>query len=39
MLRGWYVNVMLTDEQVSKAAIRRFAEQAVRVLVTGRTEW
>jgi TetR/AcrR family transcriptional regulator, mexJK operon transcriptional repressor len=39
MLRGWYVNVMLTNESVSKAAIRRFAEQAVRVLVSGRAEW
>jgi TetR/AcrR family transcriptional regulator, mexJK operon transcriptional repressor len=39
MLRGWYVNVMLTNEPVSKAAIRRFAEQAVRVLIAGRAEW
>ncbi len=39
MLRGWYVNVMLTNEPVSKAAIRRFANQAVRTLLASRAEW
>lgn len=39
MLRGWYVNVMLTNETVSTAAIKRFAEQAVRAIVRGRPSW
>ena len=39
MLRGWYVNVMLTNEPVSKAAMARFADQAVRALISSRTEW
>lgn len=39
MLRGWYINVMLTNEPVSKVAIGRFAEQAVRALVSSRAEW
>lgn len=39
MLRGWYVNVMLTNEPVGGAAIGRFAEQAVRALAAGRAQW
>ena len=39
MLRGWYVNVMLTNEPVSQAAMKRFAGQAVRALIAGRAEW
>ncbi len=39
MLRGWYVNVMLSNEPISKAAIRRFASQSVRTLLAGRAEW
>jgi TetR/AcrR family transcriptional regulator, mexJK operon transcriptional repressor len=39
MLRGWYVNVMLTNEPVSTAAIRRFADQVVRALLASRAEW
>jgi AcrR family transcriptional regulator len=39
MLRGWYVNVMLTNEPVSDAAIRRFVQQAVRALTASRAEW
>lgn len=39
MSRGWYVNMMLTNEPVSKAAIRRFADQAVRALISSRAEW
>jgi TetR/AcrR family transcriptional repressor of mexJK operon len=39
MLRGWYVNVMLTNEPVSKATMKRFADQAVCALVSSRLEW
>lgn len=39
MSRGWYVNMMLTNEPVSKAAIGRFAGQAVRALISSRAEW
>lgn len=39
MLRGWYVNVLLTNEPVSEAARRRFAEGAVQALLRGRAEW
>lgn len=39
MLRGWYVNVMLTNEPVSKTAIKRFATKAVHALMAGRAGW
>jgi len=39
MLRGWYVNVMLTDEAVAKPAITRFVRHAVQALLAGRPEW
>jgi TetR/AcrR family transcriptional repressor of mexJK operon len=39
MLRGWYVNVMLTNEPVSKAAMKRFADQSVHALISSRGEW
>jgi len=39
MLRGWYVNVMLTNEPVTKAAMGRFAAQAVRAMVSSRCGW
>ncbi len=39
MLRGWYLNGMLTNEPVSKATIKRFAGQAVRALLSSRVEW
>jgi TetR/AcrR family transcriptional regulator, mexJK operon transcriptional repressor len=38
-LRGWYVNVMLTNETVSPVAINRFAGQVVRTLLSSRAEW
>jgi TetR/AcrR family transcriptional repressor of mexJK operon len=39
MLRGWYVNVMLTNEAVSAESVREFADQAVRVLTSSRADW
>jgi TetR/AcrR family transcriptional repressor of mexJK operon len=39
MLRGWYVNVMLTNEVIGKMAIRRFADEAVRAILSGREDW
>lgn len=39
MLRGWYVNFMLTNEPVSPVAMRRFVERSVAVLIEGRGGW
>lgn len=39
MLRGWYVNVILTNSEVSVAQRQRWVRQAVHALVSGRADW
>lgn len=39
MLRGWYVNVILTNSEVSVAQRKRWVKQAVHALVSGRADW
>ena len=39
MLRGWYVDVMLTNRPVSAAVRRKWVDRAVRSLIAGRDEW
>ena len=39
MLRGWYVDVLLTNRQVSTRERQRWVANAVRVLLAGRAEW
>jgi AcrR family transcriptional regulator len=39
MLRGWYVNVMLTNRKVTPAQRRQWVERAVHALIAGRAEW
>lgn len=39
MIRGWYVNVMLTSRKVPAAERERWVERAVHALVSARGEW
>lgn len=39
MLRGWYVNVLLTSQPVSAAMREAWVEKAVHALVGGRAGW
>jgi TetR/AcrR family transcriptional repressor of mexJK operon len=39
MIRGWYVNAMLTTRKVSAAERERWVDRAVNVLVSARREW
>src|SRR3546814_3245620 len=39
MLRGWYVNVMLTNVPVSVAQRERWVTRAVRTLLSARADW
>lgn len=39
MLRGWYVNVILTNREISTEQRQRWVQQAVRALISGRTDW
>jgi len=39
MLRGWYVNVMLTDKEVPIARRKRWVERAVDALTSARSDW
>lgn len=39
MLRGWYVNVLLTDQVVSAAVREAWVEKAVHTLLSGRQGW
>jgi TetR/AcrR family transcriptional regulator, mexJK operon transcriptional repressor len=39
MLRGWYVNVMLTNRTVSTAVRRQWIDRAVHTLVSARDQW
>ncbi|TDW61520.1 TetR family transcriptional regulator [Novosphingobium sp. PhB55] len=39
MLRGWYVNVLLTDQPVSAAVREAWVERAVAVLLSDRSNW
>jgi len=39
MMRGWYVNVMLTNEKVPQPVREAWVERAVHVLIAGRTQW
>lgn len=39
MLRGWYINVMLTNREVSVKEREQWVEQAVHILVSDRKAW
>jgi AcrR family transcriptional regulator len=39
MLRGWYVNVMLTNRTVAAAERRKWIDRAVHILLAGRAHW
>jgi AcrR family transcriptional regulator len=39
MLRGWYLNAMLTREAAPRATRERWVERAVHALVASRAEW
>ena len=39
MIRGWYVNVILTNRDVPVAERERWVKRAVRALVCGQHEW
>lgn len=39
MLRGWYINVMLTNRRVRAAQRERWVERAVHTLLSSRSEW
>ncbi len=39
MLRGWYVNLMLSNRRPSRAVRERWVERAVQMLIAGRKEW
>jgi AcrR family transcriptional regulator len=39
MIRGWYVDVMLTNRPVSAAQRRQWVERAVHILLAGRADW
>jgi TetR/AcrR family transcriptional repressor of mexJK operon len=39
MVRGWYVNVMLTNRKVTPAHRRAWVERAVHALVSARPDW
>lgn len=39
MLRGWYVNVMLTNRDVSEATRDLWVDRAVHTLLSARAEW
>lgn len=39
MLRGWYVNVMLTNAKVSAALREQWVDRAVHALISARGDW
>jgi TetR/AcrR family transcriptional repressor of mexJK operon len=39
MIRGWYVNVMLTNSKVSTARRETWVKRAVRTLLSARKDW
>jgi AcrR family transcriptional regulator len=39
MLRGWYLNAMLTDREVTASKREKWVEQAVHVLISARSDW
>lgn len=39
MLRGWYVNAILTNSEVSAVQRQRWVRQAVHTLISGRADW
>jgi AcrR family transcriptional regulator len=39
MIRGWYINAMLTNRKVSAARRERWVERAVHILLSGRSDW
>jgi len=39
MLRGWYVNVLLTNQTVTAAEREAWVESAVHTLLCGRSDW
>lgn len=39
MLRGWYINIMLSRRSVSDAQRKQWVERAVRTLLASRSDW
>jgi AcrR family transcriptional regulator len=39
MIRGWYINVMLSKRSVSDAQRKRWVDRAVRTLLSSRQDW
>ena len=39
MLRGWYVNVMLTNRRSSASERGQWVRRAVRTLLSARADW
>lgn len=39
MIRGWYMNILLTNQNVSATARKRWVNDAVRILLGSRKDW
>lgn len=39
MIRGWYMNVLLTNQKVSAVARKRWVDDAVQILLNARQNW
>ena len=39
MIRGWYMNILLTGRKVSPAARKKWIKQSIHVLLSSRDEW
>ena len=39
MLRGWYLNIMLTQQSVAASERERWVNRSVRVLLSARADW
>lgn len=39
MIRGWYTNIMLTNQQVPPAKRKRWVEKSVRILLSDQDAW
>ena len=39
LLRGWYINVMLSHRKVSDAQMEKWVERVVRTMMLAREDW
>lgn len=39
MIRGWYTNVLLTNQQVTTAQRKQWVDEAVHILISARNDW